>query len=376
MWWNKKTLPTKDDHPDRVSTWPPKMIMIGLSGDREFFMENLSILLSSGMGVFEAIASLREEFRSNRMRRLIDWMLDELRNGTPFWCILSSTSFFKTPAIGMIRIGEESGRLTDNLRIVADRERKDREFDSKLTGAMMYPLFVLFVTVAVGVAVSWFILPRLAVVFGQLRIELPWITKVILGFGVFLGQYGVIAVPTFLLVGGLFIYSVFVNHKTRFIGQWIFLQVPAFRRFIQNVEVARLGCVVGTMLQSGLPILQVIDSLEESTGMSAYKKMYRYLHEAVSVGESIQQGLHAYPKSTDLIPGPIQQLIGSAERSGELSGTLVLIGEVHESRSEIAMKNISVLIEPVLLVVVWLGVVAVALAVILPLYSLVGQLKH
>ena len=85
MWWNKKTLPTKDDHPDRVSTWPPKMIMIGLSGDREFFMENLSILLSSGMGVFEAIASLREEFRSNRMRRLIDWMLDELRNGTPFW---------------------------------------------------------------------------------------------------------------------------------------------------------------------------------------------------------------------------------------------------------------------------------------------------
>ena len=350
--------------------------MLGLGGDREFFMENLSILLSSGMGVFEAIASLREEFHSKRMRRLIDWMLEELRSGTPLWRILSSTQFFKTPAIGMIRIGEESGRLTENLRMVAERERRDREFDSKLSGAMVYPLFVMFVTVVVGVTVAWFILPRLAVVFDQLRIELPLITKVILAFGVFLGKYGLVAVPGFLAVSATLIYVVFVGERTRFIGQWTFLQIPVFRRFIQNIEIARLGFVFGTMLQSGLPVLQVIDSMEESTGMVAYKKMYRSLHEAVATGETLQQGLRAYPNSVKLIPGPIQQLIGSAERSGELSATLIRIGDVHESRADIAMKNISVLIEPVLLVIVWLGVVAVAFAVILPLYSLVGQLKH
>jgi type II secretory pathway component PulF len=303
-------------------------------------------------------------------------MLQELKNGNALWRILDAVHMFRSHAVGMIRLGEESGRLAENLTLVAERERKDREFNAKLTGAMAYPLFVLFVTGVVGVGVAWFILPRLAVVFGQLRIDLPAITRVILNFGTFLATYGTVAVPTFLGVSSLLIYFLFFFRGTRFIGQAMFLAIPAFRRFIQDIELARLGFVFGTMLDAGLPVLQVIDSLTDSTRMAAYQKLYRSLHEAIARGESLQEGMHHYRRSGRLIPGPIQQLIGSAERSGGLSGTLARIGQIYDSRSEIAMKNIATLVEPVLLVIVWLGVVAVAMAVILPLYSLVGQLKH
>lgn len=132
---------------------------------------------------------------------------------------------------------------------------------------------------------------------------------------------------------------------------------------------------MGTLLQVGLPVVDALDSLKDSSTLRAYSKLYTYLHDNISEGKSFQQCFDEKPRYRKYIPTPIQGLITVGERSGRLSKIFMSISETFEAKTELTTKNLSVILEPVLLVIVWLGVVAVALAIILPIYSLVGGIS-
>jgi type IV pilus assembly protein PilC len=345
-----------------------------ISRDRDYFLENVSMLIISGMGVLEAIDAVLVDVKSKKMQRIIIEIREDVAAGSAFWKALAEVQLFPDHVLSLLRIGEESGKLADNLKIISLNQEKERLFRSKIRSAMMYPIFVLSLTLVVGLGIAWFILPRLSLIFSQLDIELPFVTKILIGAGMYLSQYGKIIIPIFLLLFILFIYFVFYFRKTRFIGQWFLFALPGIKSLIQEVEIARFGFLLGTLLEAGLPINQALNSLTAATFFPHYKKFYIYLNLKIEEGYSFKNSFLEYKGLNRLLPTPMQKLIVTGEQSGNLSKTLFKLSEIFEAKTENTTKNLTVILEPILLVIVWLGVVAVALAVVLPIYSLIGGL--
>ena len=170
------------------------------------------------------------------------------------------------------------------------------------------------------------------------------------------------------------IYFVFLFPKTKFIGQAFLFIIPGVSDLLREVELARLGYVLGTLLQSGLPIVDALDSLRDSTAILRYEKFYRHLFINVEEGNSFQKSFGSYKGINGLIPPPLQQMIFSGEQSGKLAETLLVIGKTFEDKTETTSKDLTVVLEPIMLVIVWVAVMGVALAVILPIYTLIGSL--
>jgi len=360
--------------PESVSSKKNPFANFGLSADRDYLIENMSMLVASGMTVTDTLTSIAKEVRSNRMKRILLDMRTEIDNGSSIWRALHKSGLFRDHVISLIRLGEESGKLVENLKVVSSEEQKNRMFQSKLRAAMMYPLFVLTLTVIIGVGIAWFILPKLATVFSQLRIQLPLITQILIAIGTFLGKYGAIAVPIFIAVIISLVYFIFFFSKTKIAGQMILFSAPGIKGLMKEVEIARFGYLLGTLLSAGLPVTQALDSLASASEFIKYRRLYEHMRDSVEEGNSFQKSFASSPTTDKLLPSPIQQLIVSGERSGNLSETLQKVGAMFEEKSDTTTKNLSTILEPILLVIVWLGVVAVALAVILPIYSLEGNL--
>jgi type II secretory pathway component PulF len=163
-----------------------------------------------------------------------------------------------------------------------------------------------------------------------------------------------------------------MNPKSKFLGEYIVFSVPGVKGLLLEVEVARFGYLLGTLLEAGLPVTRAIDSLASASEVIRYKRFYIHLRDSVDMGNSFQKSFASYKKIDVLIPQPMQQLTVSGEQSGNLNKTLIKIGQMYEMKSDTTTKNLTIIMEPILLVIVWAGVVCVAFAVILPIYSLVG----
>ena len=361
--------------PQRKIANEKKLSTFGLSKERDQFIENLSMLVLSGMSIIGALSSIIKQTKSPGMKLILERMLLEIESGSPVWKALDKTKFFKGYTISLIRLGEESGNFAENLKVVALEEEKDREFKSKVRSALMYPIFVLGLTGIVGIGISWFILPKLAKIFYDLKLALPLITKVLLAFGLFLSEHGLVAVPVGALVIGGIGYVIFGWNRTKFIGEAVIFSIPGIKSLLMEVEVARFGYLLGTLLEAGLPVTRAIDSLASASEVIRYKKFYLALRESIDAGNSFEKSFAAYKNINALIPPPVQQLIISGEQSGNLNKTLIKVGQVLEAKSDTTTKNLTIIMEPILLVIVWAGVVSVAFAVILPIYSLVGGLN-
>lgn len=348
----------------------------GFAEESQYFVENLSMLLASGMDIIEALEAIQAEVKSTKLLNIIDELVENINSGFSLWQSLEKTKLLPPHIISLVKIGEESGRLHQSLAVVVVQQTKSQSFKAKIRAAMMYPVFVMGVAMTVGIGIAWFILPKLSTVFSQLNLKLPLVTRALMAFGGFLSRYGSFVVPIFITSVIVFFYFLFFYQKTKFIGQAILFSIPGIKNLIREVELARFGYIMGTLLEAGLPVIEALDSLKESGTLHAYSKIYIQLKDSVEEGKSFEEFFHANKHIKKIIPTTIQSLIAVGERSGRLGKIFLKISENYENKTELTTKNLSVILEPLLLVIVWLGVVAVAMAVILPIYSLVGGLNQ
>lgn len=349
-----------------------KYSSFGIGAEKSILIENLTLLLSSGLNVSMALLAVQQEIKSKYLKQVIVEMSQEVENGSSFWRAAKKSELFPESTISLIKIGEETGRLSENLKIVARQTEKNKEFRYKIKSAMMYPVFVIFLALVISIGISWFILPNLATVFSQMNVKLPLITQIMINFGKFLGAYGYIAVPILIIFLSALVYFTFIFSKTKFIGQSIILATPGIKKLIQEVELARFGYLLGTLLEAGLPVEQALESIKSSSTFFRYQKFYTFLKDFIEDGNSFQKSFNSYKGLSNIIPHAIQQMIIAGEQSGNLAGILIKIGESYNEKTEMTTKNLVVIMEPILLIIVWLGVVGVALSIILPIYSLVG----
>jgi len=343
--------------------------------EREYIVENLSMLMDAGVTITAALAALEEEITSSRLKWAIGTMREEIDEGSSFWRALEKTNMFSRAVVALVKIGEEVGRLPENLKVVALQQRKEENIRSKVRSAMIYPLLVVSLTIVVGLGVAWFVLPRIATSLSYFRVELPAITRWLVVFGNFLKLYGAWAVPSFLIALLLCVYFFFFFERTKFIGQSVLFWLPGVKQLMQQVEIAKFGFIFGTLLDAGLSITEAADSLTSATGTKRYKQFYTYMKTMIDEGEAFQKIFAQYPSSKKLVPASVQQMIVMSEQSGKLSVTLLKVGEVYEEKTDNSAKNLMVVLEPILLIFIAVGVLLMALAVLLPIYSLMRGIR-
>lgn len=353
-----------------------KLSSFGHAKERSEILESLSMLLASGMDIGSIFKTLSKEAHTKYTQKILSGISEDIEAGDPLWKALENSGLFPSQTISFIKLGEESGRLPETMTLVVEQIEKQRLFSSQIRSALLYPVVVLGVSGIVGIGITWFIIPRLAITFGQLHLKLPLLTRIIVNLGNFLLHYGAIAVPA-LIIGVILIgYLLFGYKKTKSAGQWIIFHLPVFQTLIREVELARFGYTLGSLITAGMPIVEALDSLKRGTDFKMYAKFYDYLHTATLEGESFQNSLSGYSKSHKLFPPAVQDMIINAEQSGKLAETFTRIGKTYEGRIETTSKNLTILLEPILLVIVWLVVLFIALAIIMPIYSIFDGLQQ
>jgi type IV pilus assembly protein PilC len=339
----------------------------------DYVLEQLSMLISSGMGVSSALSALCEEMRSRSMKTLIAGLQGDVEAGAPLWESCRRAHVFPGHIVSLLRIGEESGTLVNNLRIIVLQQEKERIFRDKVQSALLYPSFVVILMLVIGVGMTWFILPKLALVFSQLHIELPLLTRVAIAAGLFLQNYGVIGVPLFVLAVSVFIAVIFYAPRTKGIGHAFLFALPGIGDMIRYEELSRFSYLLGTLLAAGMPIVSCLESIQDATEFSPYKRLYAYLKKRIDEGNSFQKSFSEYRTISALVPPSVRQMIAAGEQSGKLVEALGRISAFYEEKLDMSTKNLASVLEPLLLVCIWVGVVALALTVIVPIYELVGQ---
>ena len=348
--------------------------MFGLTTERDYVLENIGLLIGSGLPLVDTLDALTKEMRSKRMQQIMRQIRVDVEAGVFLWQAMEYSQLFSSQTLSLIRLGEQSGNLVENLKVVALEQEKDRQFRTNIRSAVAYPVFVLLLTIIVGVGVAWFILPKLALVFSQLHLALPPMTKMLITVGGFFGRHGAIVVPLGLGVLGAVLYLLFSYHRTKYLGRELLVRLPGIGRLLTEVELARFGYLLGTLLEAGVPIVHAFDSLTKAAGLPRYQKLYRSLGNTIADGQSMEKSIRAFPAIDRTVPTSVQFMLFAGERSGTLATTLLKIGRIYDNKSATSAKDIMILLEPILLVVIWLGVVGVALAVIVPLYSLIGSM--
>ncbi|HYV33980.1 MAG TPA: type II secretion system F family protein [Candidatus Limnocylindria bacterium] len=347
----------------------------GIGKEKDAFMENLSLMLAADMPVAQALNAAKGDIASRRLLKIVEELENDINSGQHFWQAFTKAGLFPAYVVSLIKIGEESGRLSENLKVISGQQAKDQLFKQRIRSAMIYPCIVFGLALVVGIGIAWFILPRLAGVFLNLKLKLPLPTRMLIALGVFLQHWGIIAVPLFLFGFFIFFFFLFFNPKTKFLGQKLLFALPGVKALIQEVELARFTYVLGSLLGAGVPVVEAVDLSSQASTFVNYKKFLENLKISLEEGNSFQSSFHAYPKAKKLIPAAVQQLIVSAEQSGKLQQVLLSVAKTYEEKSENSTKNLAVVVEPIMLIIVWVGVAMVALSVILPIYNLIGGLN-
>lgn len=351
--------------------WP--YVSVGFGDERDYFIENLSLLIASGMGISAALEALTLSMKTWKMKKIVFVIQSMVNAGMPLWKAFAKTELVSERTISLIRSGEESGKLAEHLNLVTIQQHKEKVFESRLRSALLYPGIVLTLALGVAIGSSWLILPKLVAIFNGTS-SLPLATKVLLWLGTFLSHYGAVVVPLSMIVIGGLVYIVFFQKRTKFVGDAILFTTPGIGSLVQGVEIARFGYIIGVLLQGGFQVSEALESVKQGTTYDRYRKFYDYLKQSVLQGNSFKTSFEKYPKMDRYIPIPIQQLIMAAEKSGRLSETFIKIGVIFEEKTDAMSRDIATVLEPIVLIVVGLIVGFIVMAIIGPLYDISGQI--
>ncbi len=375
---NSKPLPADNSGPppEKVKPKPTKRKAFGgISRDTaEYVIESLSMLLLSGVTVGEAIASISAEIPKKQTREIMLQMQNSIDEGVPFAVALEQTGLFSPSVITLIEVGESTGKLPENLKVVAAQMHKNNSMNAKIKSAMLYPAFLISLLFVVGTGIGVFLLPKLLSVITGLQIEVGLMTKILIVVGTLFGRYGLIFAAGVVVTVILSSVAVKKSATARAISEAILFRIPGVKKLLFETEIARFGFVLGTLLDAGLPVVTALQSLAASMSTRRYARFAGEMRDRVDEGDSFGKIL-LDQKYRKLLPGTICQIVVSAEKSGNLSSSLLKVGVNYEDKADITARNLETLLEPIVLVLIAGAVLFVALAVFLPIYSLIGNLN-
>ena len=343
-----------------------------LTKEKIFFTRHLYIMLKGGFLVSDAIELLKEEVRSERFKRALNDILKRLLEGESLHKSLSyHPAIFGKFYQNIVKIGEESGSLEQNFRYLASQLSSDYEIKKKIQGALSYPLIVVILALFIGFGVNIFILPKLLSIFSSLDIALPWTTRILITTSSFFEHYWIWVLLGILLLGAG--YRILLRLKeVRYLRDNIVLSLPVAGTISRNILLSQFSQSFYTLLKSGVPILEAIEIIAQTTINEVFKKNLLLVKIEIEKGGKLSQGLLGFPKTFPLI---FSQMISVGEKSGSLEDSFKYLSKFYQKEVDSSLKSITDILEPLLLIIVGLFVAFIALAIITPIYQFSGSLN-
>ncbi|MFH2105264.1 MAG: type II secretion system F family protein [Parcubacteria group bacterium] len=335
--------------------------------DKILFTQNLQVMIKSGLSIIRALDILDKQTTNKKFKKTIGDVKQSVEKGTELASSLGSyPKIFPPFYVSMIRVGEVSGNLEQVLKELAVQMKKDRDLIVKVRSAMMYPSVVLLTMLTVVVMMITMVLPKLTDIFKDFQVELPLTTKILIAFSDFIQSYGLYVAIVGIISTILFVFYSRTKggkEKVHTFNLRLFILGP----IIKQINLARFSRTMGTLLRSGISIVEALSITGDVLGNVHYKKVMLDAANKIKKGIKLANILEDNKK---LFPPLTTQMVMVGEETGTLDNILEEIADFYESKVTQTMNDLSSILEPVLMVLLGLGVGIVAVSIISPIYSL------
>jgi len=333
------------------------------------FSRQLAIMFKSEIPLIEILETLVKQAENQALREKIIGMIDKIEGGTS----LSKTfsfypQIFSPFYVNMVKSGEVSGKLSEVFSYLADHLEKEQEFNGKIKGALIYPIFLSGVFIVVLAAMVFFVMPQLTQILSESGGELPIMTKLLIRGSDFLRKWLVVIIVVLVLLAvSIFYYSRTKEGKSFFDKN--LLKLPLLSSFLKKTYLSRFALNLSTLISGGLPIVQAIEITGEVVGSEVYKKIILETSDGVKKGEAISALLQRYPEN---ITPLFLQMVVVGEKTGRLDSALLNIVDFYKKEVDMGLDNFMRFLEPVLIIFFGIIVGGLMVAVITPLYQIIS----
>jgi len=349
---------------DRFSSVPLKEKMV--------FARNLSVMISSGLTVSRAINNLALQTTNKQFKKILFNINEEVQAGkTLSEGLAKYPGVFSELFINMVKVGEVAGNLDEVLKIVAVQLEKEHDLVSKLKGAMIYPAVVISAMIVIGIIMLTYVLPKIMGVFKDMNVQLPATTKFVIAISDFMSNHSLIVM--ILLVGSIVFIKFFLG--TQFgkqMSSLVSLKIPVINNIVIKVNCARFARIYSSLLKSGVNAVDALIIISDTLSNYYYKQAINKGIEDVQKGISLSKILASSP---NVFPMLISQIAEVGEETGKTETVLLQLAEFYEEEVDQITKNMSSIIEPVLMLLIGTAVGFFAVAMLTPMYSMMDNIK-
>ncbi len=333
----------------------------------------MSFLIKAGVPILECLHLVRTQTKSKIKVRVYDAIINDVANGQYLSTSLAKfRRLFGDFTINIIRVGENSGVLSQNLTYLADELGKKSALQRKVVGTLIYPVFITIATLGVTGVITVFIFPKLMPIFTSLHVELPLTTRMLIWLSQFLMHDWIFVILSIVAVLVLWFVLRARFVAVRYFGDRVLLSLPLAGRIARAYNLTNFARTLGLLLSSGIHLIEAIDITADTTKNLAYARAAKRVARAAVKGEPMSRQL-AIEKN--LYPDIMTHMITIGETTGNLSTTFLYLGELYEGEVDELTKTLSSSIEPVLMIVMGLLVGLIAVSVITPIYAITQHLQ-
>ncbi|OIO52674.1 MAG: hypothetical protein AUJ11_00355 [Parcubacteria group bacterium CG1_02_44_65] len=334
------------------------------------FFRQLAILIDADVSLVQSLRILGEQEDNPRFKEVILETADKIDGGASFSKALSDyPKLFSSFAVNLVKTGEVSGGLKESLEYLADHLEKEYYLISKVRGAMTYPAFILGAFVIAGILVMVMVIPNLTSVLMESGQELPWSTKLVIFSSDVLRNYGWLLF--LLLVGfGVFIWKYNQGEEGKAQIDALKLKIPIFGKILKKTYLARLAENLSVLIKGGVSIIESLNISGKVVGNAVFAKIIFQARDDVKVGKTVSSSFESFEE----IPPLFNQMIKTGEKTGKMESILEKLSIFYNKEVENIVNNLSQIIEPLLLVILGIGVAILVFSVFMPIYNLAGSI--
>ncbi|MEZ4103960.1 MAG: type II secretion system F family protein [Candidatus Paceibacterota bacterium] len=344
-----------------------------VSADEKIIItRNLGSMISAGLTVTRALSVIQRQTENPRLKQIISKLIEQIENGKQFYEALGDfRDTFGDMYIAMVKAGEEGGKLAEALQTLAVQMERSNNLTKKVKGAMIYPAIVILVMIIIAVLMMIYVMPQITGVFKNMNMDLPATTVFLIGTSDFFVEHTVLALGSIVGVVIGFIY--FLRSQIgKFSMSWLVTRLPVIGTMAKETNAARTARTLSSLLNSGVDVMQSIEITEEVVQNVFYKRILSEARARVEKGTPLSE---IFIERKDLYPVLVGEMILVGEETGQISGMLGELAVFYETEVERKTKDLSTIIEPLLMVVIGVAVGFFALALIAPIYSISDGLQ-
>ena len=338
--------------------------------DLVVFSRQFSVMISANVPVVESLLILVDQTDNIAFKNMLAEIAFEVDSGS-----FLSDSFAKRPKVfsdffvNIVRSGESSGKLDEVLNYLADETEKNYDISSKIKGAMIYPIFIVIALIGVAIILMIYIIPSLTSTFAESGLDLPWATRAVMAVSNFLQKY--IVVLAFAIVGFVLLLRLYAKTYGGRRNLDIFkLKLPIFGKLFSYIYLMRFTRSLSTLLKGGVPVTRSLSIVAEVVGNTIYRELILETLESINDGNPLSSVM----ENSSYVPNMVPQMIAVGEKTGKIDSVLDRITDFYERESSNMLDNLSKLMEPIIMVIMGIGVGIMVAAVLLPMYNMANAI--